>query len=199
MLTDIFKYRMQCEFDVSVHGYEHDPMLDCMEEWKPQYRIKWAIAKALMPSSILEIGVRYGYSAFAFLDACPSSEYLGIDNDSDSSGGVSGSLRWAQLKLKQYENARAVKNDTQTMTGLPGETWDLIHVDGQQDGAGTIHDLNLAVEQAHWILIDGYWWTPTNFKAINEWLWKNKGALDFHIVINDTTSKYGDVLIKVSE
>lgn len=199
MLTDIFKFRNQCEYDFTHDAYEHDPMWGDFEKWKPLYKLKWAIARALKPSSILEIGVRYGYSAFSFLDAVPDCEYLGVDNDSDSSGGVSGSLAWAQQKLKKYKSASAINDNSQTLDKLPGETWDLVHVDGQQTGVSTKHDLSLALEQARWILIDGYWWTSINFRSINEWLWDNRASLDFHIVINDVLSRYGDVLIKVGE
>lgn len=71
--------------------------------------------------------------------------------------------------------------------------FDLVHIDGQQDGDGTYHDLDMAVLQAKYILVDGYHWTRQNFLAINEWLWFNRAALDFSINIPGYA---GDMLIR---
>ena len=49
------------------------------EEALQYYEVKHAIAKRLQPKSICEIGVRAGYSAYAFLSAAPAAEFLGID------------------------------------------------------------------------------------------------------------------------
>ncbi len=56
------------------------------------YRIKYQVARAVAPASILEIGVRAGYSAAAFLAACPRARYVGLDKDDGSHGGVAGYL-----------------------------------------------------------------------------------------------------------
>src|ERR1039458_4621811 len=49
--------------------------------------------------------------------------------------------------------------DSQKMSSFPGGSYDLIHIDGQQDGKGTLHDLDLALGQGRYILVDGYFWT----------------------------------------
>lgn len=197
MLSEIQQELQECQWDLLKHVNEDDPMAHCFPVWQRIYRIKYAIAKALAPDSILEIGVRYGYSAFAFLAAIPGCHYLGLDNDSSESGGVAGSLQWASQRLRSYSKASAIKSDTQKLTTLPGDIWDLVHVDGRQDGDSTIHDMNLAIQKARFILIDGYWWTGLNFNAINQWLFANKNSIEWHAVINDEVSAYGDVLIKV--
>jgi len=48
------------------------------------------------PHSILEVGVRYGYSAITFLKASENATYLGIDSNSDSFGRGSGAIDWAR-------------------------------------------------------------------------------------------------------
>jgi hypothetical protein len=65
-----------------------DPLSYLFDEWQPYYRLKWAIASVVAPGSILEIGVRNGYSAGAFLGARPRARYLSIDADTDTHGGI---------------------------------------------------------------------------------------------------------------
>ena len=199
MLTEILEAHAECDWNLLDHVNQQDPMEHDFSIWQRTYQLKWAISKALAPDSILEIGVRYGYSAFAFLGATPGCWYLGLDNDGDESGGVRGSLKWAASKLRNYAKASVLKTDTQKLDKLPGDVWDLIHVDGKQTGASTNHDMSLALNQARYILIDGYWWTDVNFDAINDWLMLNKKDIEWHIVINDAGSVYGDVLIKVRQ
>ena len=123
--------------------------------------MKWAIASVLQPKSILEIGVRYGYSALAFLNASPSARYLGIDLDVAAFGGSVGAIDWARKACSKYQ-AEFLVADSTKMLRLPGERYDLIHVDGQQDGDATMHDLILASTQASYILVDGYFWSRPN-------------------------------------
>jgi hypothetical protein len=124
------------------------------EEWVPYYRLKFAIAKTLQPKSILEVGVPFGYSARAFLEASPAANLLGIDLDCNLYGGQKGALEWARQITAAYD-AEFVTADTQQMKRLPGSIYDLIHVDGQQDGDGSWHDLELAVNQSWYVLADG--------------------------------------------
>src|ERR1039458_5111316 len=79
-----------------------DPLRHLFSEWVPYYRLKWAIARALQPATILDIGVRFGYSAFAFLDACPSASYLGIDADCEAYGGSRGAIHWAKQRSEEH-------------------------------------------------------------------------------------------------
>ena len=52
------------------------------------YLQKYNICKTQNPNSILEIGVRFGYSAYAFLSACPAAVYTGLDIPDGQHGGV---------------------------------------------------------------------------------------------------------------
>ena len=54
--------------------------------WCQCYETKFALATLLQPKTIFEIGVRAGYSAFAFLHAIPAASYLGIDANGDQGG-----------------------------------------------------------------------------------------------------------------
>jgi cyclopropane fatty-acyl-phospholipid synthase-like methyltransferase len=173
-----------------------DPRRSDFPAWVDYYRLKWAIARVLQPTSILEIGVRYGYSAHAFLAACPTSTYLGIDLDSDVAGGVVGAIDWAKDIMQPF-SASFLIADTQAMSCFPGDRddrYDLIHVDGQQDGDSSFHDLGLALQQANYVLVDGYHWTHQNFLAVNDFLLQHRDRLDWYGVI---PGYGGELLIKV--
>jgi SAM-dependent methyltransferase len=192
MLNHILQHYQACDYDFRVNACADDPLIALFDDWVDYYRMKWAIAKALQPKSIVEIGVRYGYSARAFLEACPSAKYLGIDADLPAFGGHPGALAWAQNNLSGF-NVDFVKGNSQLINSFPGKYYELAHIDGQQDGEGTFHDLDLASRQAVYILVDGYFWTRDNFLATNEWLWLNKAAIEWSMVI---AGYAGECLIK---
>jgi hypothetical protein len=89
-VRNILELASASEYDFRHTASPGDPLKHLFNDWISHYRLKWAIARALKPQRILEIGVRFGYSAAAFLDACPNAAYLGIDNDSEMSGGQAG-------------------------------------------------------------------------------------------------------------
>lgn len=183
MLDDILKTLKTSTYDFRVHACQDDPLVDLFEEWVDYYRMKWAIARTIKPATILEIGVRYGYSARAFLEGSPHAQLVGIDADTPTFGGQPGAVDWAEQSLAPHFNVSIIKKNSQSLKRFPGDVFDLIHVDGQQDGDGTFHDCDLALMQARYILVDGYHWTRDNFLAANEWLWLNKAAIAAVIII----------------
>ena len=102
MIDRILAVADSCDYDFRRTAQPSDPLSYLFDEWVPYYRTKWAIARVLQPQTILEIGVRFGYSALAFLDAVPSARYLGIDNDSDTFGGHRGAVEVARSKLQAF-------------------------------------------------------------------------------------------------
>ena len=192
MFQEILDLSLSSDYDFRESACTEDPLRHLFPEWVQYYRTKWAIARYLQPASILEIGVRYGYSASAFLDACPSASYLGIDADYDTHGGVKGAVHWARNATRGHR-ADFLIADSQPMERFPGGEYDLIHVDGQQDGDGSLHDLELALRQGRFILFDGYFWTRDNFLAASEFLYRNRDLLEFYGVISGYA---GELLIK---
>ena len=61
------------------HVWNPKDWLKLNEEQYLYYESKYRIAADIKPASIVEIGVRYGYSAAAFLLACPQAKYMGFD------------------------------------------------------------------------------------------------------------------------
>src|SRR4051794_5262627 len=114
MFQEIIGLAASSEYDFRATANPQDPLRHLFGEWLPYYRTKWAIARTLQPKRVLEIGVRYGYSALAFLDACPEAQYLGIDIDSDLYGGENGAIAWARQATSEY-NADFLVADSQQL------------------------------------------------------------------------------------
>ena len=179
-------------YDFRDNACPADPLRHLFSEWVPYYRLKWSIARTLQPATILEIGVRFGYSALAFLDACPSASYFGIDADCETYGGSRGAIHWAKERTQRSKAAFLIA-DSQKMSSFPGGSYDLIHIDGQQDGKGTLHDLELALRQGQYILVDGYFWTRENFLAASEFVYRYRDLIEYCVVIPGYA---GELLIK---
>jgi 2-polyprenyl-3-methyl-5-hydroxy-6-metoxy-1,4-benzoquinol methylase/uncharacterized protein YcfL len=194
MFESIIKQLQIITYDFRHTAKPDDPLAYLFNDWLDYYKVKWAITNVLKPTSILEIGVRFGYSAAAFLHGYPTAHYVGIDLDTDTYGGVKGAINWAR-KITQPFAAEFIIADTQTMNRLPGNIYDLIHVDGQQDGNGSLHDLELAIKQARYVIVDGYLWTRQNFMAVSEFLFRYADIIDFYEVLPGYA---GELLIKIS-
>lgn len=195
MFDEILEIFNQSKYDFRLTANPLDPLKHLFESWVDYYRLKWSISKSLHPKSILEVGVRYGYSALAFLDASPHSKYLGIDLDTNTFGGTQGAIDWAKEITKSYQASYLIA-DSQVMIQFPGGVYDLIHIDGQQDGVGSWHDLKTAIQQSKYVLVDGYLWTSENFMSINDFLSRHSKCFDFYGVIPGYA---GELLIKVSD
>jgi len=195
MIEEILKAATESAYDFRKNAYPDDPLRHLFPEWIPYYRLKWAIARVLQPRSILEIGVRFGYSMLAFLDASPSARYVGIDLDSATFGGSVGAIGWARHVAKGYR-ADFIVGDSTKMDRFPGDRYDLIHIDGQQDGQGTMHDLRLASGQGSYVLVDGYFWSRQNFLGASEFLFRYRDLIEFYEVIPGYA---GELLIKMRE
>ncbi len=192
MVDRILQTAQESTYDFRKTACAHDPLKHRFEEWVLYYRLKWAIAKVLGPRRILEVGVRFGYSAMAFLDACPDAEYVGIDADLDTYGGSKGAIEWARQITNGYR-AEFIVGDSQAMSTFPGGDYSLIHIDGQQDGDGTVHDFELAIRQAEWVLADGCYWTRDNFLALMECQLAMRPLVSYSVIIPGYA---GELLVK---
>lgn len=193
MIDRILAAYADSKYDFRATAKPDDALAHLFEQWVPYYRMKAAIAAAIQPATILEIGVRYGYGAAAFLHGSPRAHYTGLDLDADCFGGEKGAINWAKniLPAGQYE---LVVGNSQNLRRLPGGVYDLVHIDGQQDEGGTFHDLVLAIRQARFILVDGYFWTDENNHAVNDFLRRFREDLEYFFVIPGYA---GEMLIKV--
>ena len=158
------------------------------------------ICQELKPKSILEIGVRAGYSAWAMLQAVPDANYAGIDADNETNGGVAGYYLHAKDMLcREFPKASiAIElGDSQRMVSL-GRRFDLIHIDGAHNHDQALHDLELCAPHADWLIIDDTAQISTVRTAVIEFLdthgfpaWRYETRNG--IVLIDTRSANGDI------
>jgi hypothetical protein len=136
--------------------HEHIRLRDATEDYRIKYAcFKYAVASVLKPSMMLEIGVRGGCSALAFLHACPSTRYLGIDSDCD--GVTEDGLSYISTAEHWFEElgfkATILVGDSQRIHLFPSV--DFIHIDACHSRECTRHDVLTAITSGiRWILVD---------------------------------------------
>jgi len=145
-------------------------------QYRKYYKVKHDIVKSINPKVIVEIGVRAGYSAFAFMSACPDATYVGYDADNQKHGGQGSKpyVPWAEKILNEagFENRMHWPVDTQKIDVLP-EGGDFYHIDGDHSTAGVMHDLDLCFAQLFeggFMLIDDYDYIGGVTKGVDQWL-----------------------------
>jgi predicted O-methyltransferase YrrM len=136
-----------------------DSYWNMAEKWRKEYvTIKYSVAKVLQPRRICEIGVYSGIAALSFLEACPSAEYVGIDNlYSENSRGIQVVSETRKILNTLGYNSTILIEDSQTLGSLPWAPYDLVHVDGCHTREAAKHDVILAwhaLTPSGYILID---------------------------------------------
>ncbi len=129
------------------------------------YAVKAAIANWLMPDTVVEIGVRAGYSALAFYAGYPYRWYRGYDSDRGDWGGVRGYCQYAEASLGQLPRLdySITIADTQRLASVvePVGGIDLAHVDGDHGWMGAVHDIVLCLNAgARYVIVDDYHFVP---------------------------------------
>jgi cephalosporin hydroxylase len=168
----------------------------CFEDplWHATYRRKHDIAFAINPSSILEIGVRYGYSAHAFLSACPDAHYIGVDCDDGVLNAMGEpTLEWAAGMVKRTTGVTAdelLRMNTQTAQ-IPGDCHSaLVHVDADHSFSGCLGDLHQAWRLcSRAVLVDDYGSIATVQDAVHAFV-RESGA-----TLLQTPGFLGDALL----
>jgi len=202
-------YEGEFEFDRNII-YPGDPTATDtrIKEYASYYAIKYDLCKRKNPKVIAEIGVRCGYSAWSFLQACPNVRYVGLDDNNGTHGGKGGEdgsfFKWAGQILSKY-NTTLIEADTQKIIDLKDfkdkneDSYsivdvDFFHVDGDHTSEGVYHDLSLALEvlsENGMILVDDIAYLKTVREGVNEWL-SNMGTM----VMNEFISSLrGEMLI----
>ncbi|MCJ8329886.1 MAG: class I SAM-dependent methyltransferase [Lentisphaeria bacterium] len=187
-----WRKEMQCPWDKSFKKYK---------DWYPEYyKTKYEICKKINPGTIVEIGVRAGYSADAFLQACPTATYIGYDADNGQHGGKKGLfakpyMEWAKKHLALYDYNVTINFpvDSQKVDTLA--LADFYHIDGDHSKEGVMHDLdtcyNSAELGAH-LLIDDIDYIDDVKDGVYEWLEIHKDSITYEYI----ETKRGDILMK---
>ena len=139
--------------------HPNDPSAAGFLSWYPDYyEIKQDIVKSCNPQIICEIGVRAGYSACAFMDACPDAFYFGFDADMGTHGGELGFTDWARKLLAGRPAKIWCPFDSQKVSKLPVRA-DFYHIDGDHTTMGCYHDMHIIFDDmlsGSYILVDDY-------------------------------------------
>lgn len=148
------------------------------------YENYYALSSYYQPKSILEIGVRYGYSLGSMISASNVIEKVtGIDNDEYSLG----SLEIAKDNIKKYINSDVELNfslqDSHKIDKL--EYHDMIHIDGDHSYDGKLQDLKLTINACKVVIIDDYLEFVDVNKSTNDFISYNKDIIkDTYILDN---------------
>lgn len=147
------------------HGYDY-------LESKIYYEYYYAISKFYQPSSILEIGVRFGYSLGSMIKGSDKIEFVkGIDCEDDHYG--ISTLKIAEENIKKYINPNVkcefLKQDSHSIKQLDRK-YDLIHIDGDHSYEGKVKDLNLALDHCKVLIVDDYYFLYQVANATNDWI-----------------------------
>ena len=133
--------------DTVLHPEDTHPWNFRTPEFYEEYRLKYALAKLIQPRSILEVGVRFGYSAQSFLFAAPTATYIGLDKDEPSWGPYKGVPRhWAHAVLRaRYPDIElctwGIDTQTENARDLLLMKFDMVHIDADHSFAGALHDM----------------------------------------------------------
>jgi predicted O-methyltransferase YrrM len=149
-----------------------------LHKYTDYYLTKYDICKKQNPNRIAEIGVRAGYSAWCFLQACPKAEYFGFDANNGKHGGAGGQdgcyKKWAEKILSSYK-FHLIDVDTQLVSSLDLRDIDFFHVDGDHTRKGVQHDLDLAyrcMAKNGLILVDDITYLKPVADGCKDWLQK---------------------------
>lgn len=169
-----------------------------IEEYKEYYKVKYEICKKQSPIRIAEIGVRAGYSAWTFLQACPEATYIGIDANNGTHGGQGGQdgsfFEWTAHILTEYD-VELIEMDTQWTDDLGITDIDFFHVDGDHTTKGVQNDLSLAFESINdtgLILVDDITYLESVSIGVRAWIMRMGNEITTEFV----PSLRGEMLIR---
>jgi len=134
------------------------------------YEIYYAISKYFNPKSILEIGVRFGYSLFTMISASDFIERaVGYDIDEYEKDGLEKAKKEIETRLKPGVELSLELKDSQSISELDS-FYDIIHIDGDHSYGGKVHDLNLTIGKSSVVIVDDYYHVPAVKKSVDEFI-----------------------------
>ncbi len=172
--------KVDSKFFIEIEQEQHQSYIKSGNYYENYY----ALSSYYQPKSILEIGVRYGYSLGSMISASNVIEKVtGIDNDEYSLG----SLDIAKDNIKKYINSNIELNfslqDSHKIEKL--EYHDMIHIDGDHSYDGKLQDLKLTINACKVVIIDDYLEFVDVNKSTNDFISYNKDIIkDTYILDN---------------
>jgi hypothetical protein len=167
------------------------------EVWYQAYRNKHRITQALLPRSVLEIGIRYGYAAHAFLLSSHVDVYIGVDIDDPVINAMGEKTCGWALGMLERTTAKGIRithhtvntRTTDIRTLIQG-TVDFTHIDADHTFTGALDDISKAWDLTrHAVLVDDYLGSPPVHDAVDAFV-AQSGAL-----LLQTPSGTGEALL----
>jgi predicted O-methyltransferase YrrM len=123
------------------HPDDPFPKSEPLEKIIEQYWHKYRVAQVLLPGSILEYGVRGGYSAWSFLQAVPDAFYKGVDLYEERPNDTLKFYHEHAEKVLRDIDAQFSIEKKETRSYVPHRKYDLIHLDACHDREGVCAEM----------------------------------------------------------
>ena len=148
---------------------------------KNYYEWNYAISKVISPKSYMEIGVRFGFSFLPALVGAPELEYA-LGWDLETYGNNSYAIDNLQTYYKGDCKWEIQHIDSQEKTEIP-QFFDLVNLDGCHDFDCKIHDLNLAMNNSRYVLIDDYDYHPIVRQSVDKFIKDNTDRIEYSLYL----------------
>jgi len=140
------------------------------------YEYFYAISKYYNPDSILEIGIRHGYSLYALmLGSTTLSKVVGYDCEEDF---VISTQKNLSPFISDGVDFIVENNNTQELNEI-SDSYFLIHIDGDASYEGRYHDLELTKGKARVVLVSDFFSERSGRDAAQRFVYDNR-----HIIKN---------------
>ena len=158
------------EFFTKYDSYDYVWSGNCFEWY-------YAISKVLKPKTFMEIGVRYGFSFLPTLVGTDTLEYaLGWDLE------TYGNNEYAIDNITKYYKGSClwsiIHKNSQIEDNIP-QFFDLVSIDGCHDYDCKVHDLEMAMRNSRWVILDDYDYIPAVRESTDFFLDKYKDGIEF--------------------
>lgn len=192
-MQEIIALKPEYIFDVvnpDVFIEKDDPRHRDYMHCKNYYEVYYAIGKYYQPKSILEIGVRYGYSLYSIMAACENLEYVrGYDIDEYDSGSIETANKNISKVISDKINFKVENKNTQNLKSIR-KKYDLIHIDGDHTFNGKLHDLNLVKNNCKVLVVDDYNHIREVKSAVEKFVSENEDIIEKNFIINSMRGTY---------
>jgi len=146
-------------FDVLPKDFfvEKDLSADYLQPNVSNYEVYYGIAKHYKPTTLLEIGVRFGYSFASMIKGAEDSIELahGFDNNEYEENSLA--VAWARLGgvIPESVDFQLFNINSQCISNLD-RSYDLISIDGDHWYDSKLHDLTLTLDKCKVVVVDDY-------------------------------------------
>jgi hypothetical protein len=154
----------------------HDGGLVVDLKAKKCFEYYYQIGHVFKPKSILEIGVRYGYSLISIILGSKKVTYAeGWDTEEYVKGSNAIALEFILARVPKACKVQIQNIDSQKTLRLPRK-YDLISIDGDHTQKGTYHDLCLTVNRSKVVVVDDYDFMGSVRRAVDQF-YKDRNSI----------------------